>query len=34
MAKQKSVFFCQQCGHESPQWVGKCPGCNEWNSMV
>jgi len=34
MAKQKSVFFCQQCGHESAQWVGKCPACNEWNSMV
>ena len=34
MAKSKSVFFCQQCGHESAQWVGKCPGCSEWNSMV
>ena len=34
MVKQKSVFFCQQCGHESPQWVGKCPGCGQWNSMV
>ena len=32
--KQRSVFTCQQCGVESPQWYGKCPGCGEWNSMV
>src|SRR5688572_26323795 len=34
MAKLKSVFFCQNCGHESPKWVGKCPSCNEWNTLV
>ena len=34
MAKPKSVFFCQRCGHESPKWVGKCPSCNEWNTFV
>ena len=34
MAKQRSVFFCQQCGHESAKWVGKCPSCNEWNTFV
>jgi DNA repair protein RadA/Sms len=34
MAKAKIAFFCQECGHESPRWVGKCPGCGAWNSMV
>ena len=34
MAKIKSAYFCQGCGHESPKWLGKCPSCNEWNSMV
>jgi len=32
--KHKSVFVCQQCGYESPQWYGKCPSCGEWNSLV
>jgi DNA repair protein RadA/Sms len=32
--KQRSSFICQQCGYESPQWYGKCPGCGEWNTMV
>ena len=34
MAKIKSAFFCQNCGTESAKWVGKCPGCNEWNTLV
>ncbi|MFC7394817.1 DNA repair protein RadA [Scopulibacillus cellulosilyticus] len=34
MAKQKTVFFCQECGYESPKWMGKCPGCRKWNTMV
>lgn len=34
MAKVKTVFFCNECGHESPKWVGKCPGCGQWNTMV
>ncbi|WP_062240189.1 DNA repair protein RadA [Fictibacillus sp. FJAT-27399] len=34
MAKNKSVFMCQECGYESPKWMGKCPGCNKWNTMV
>ncbi|MFZ5826477.1 MAG: DNA repair protein RadA [Bacillota bacterium] len=34
MAKAKTLFFCQECGHESPRWMGKCPGCGAWNSMV
>jgi DNA repair protein RadA/Sms len=34
MAKSKSTFLCQNCGHESVKWVGKCPSCNEWNTFV
>lgn len=34
MAKSKSSFFCQSCGYNSPKWLGKCPTCNEWNTMV
>ncbi len=34
MAKTKSVFFCTQCGYESSGWLGKCPGCGEWNTFV
>ena len=32
--KTKSVYFCTNCGHESAKWVGKCPGCGEWNTMT
>jgi len=34
MAKVKNVFFCQSCGYESPKWLGRCPGCGEWNSFA
>ena len=35
MAKgKKTLFFCQNCGYESPKWLGQCPGCREWNSFV
>jgi DNA repair protein RadA/Sms len=34
MSKTKSAYFCQQCGHESAKWVGKCPGCGSWNTFV
>lgn len=34
MAKVKSAYFCQNCGHETPKWLGKCPACNEWNTFV
>ena len=34
MAKVKSAFFCQSCGHEAPKWLGKCPSCSEWNTFV
>lgn len=33
MAKQKSVFFCKECGYESAKWMGQCPGCRSWNTM-
>ena len=34
MAKTKTTFFCKNCGNESPKWIGKCPGCSEWNTYV
>ncbi|TLG77158.1 DNA repair protein RadA [Culicoidibacter larvae] len=34
MAKEKTVFYCKECGTESLRWIGKCPGCGAWNSMV
>lgn len=35
MAKSKSsVFFCQECGHESAKWLGQCPACKQWNTFV
>ncbi|NLK20623.1 MAG: DNA repair protein RadA [Epulopiscium sp.] len=34
MAKTKNVYVCQECGYESPRWLGKCPGCNEWSTFV
>ena len=32
--KKKTIYFCQQCGHESAKWLGQCPACKEWNSFV
>jgi DNA repair protein RadA/Sms len=32
--KSRVVFVCQQCGKESLKWMGRCPGCQEWNSFV
>ncbi|MFY0687861.1 MAG: DNA repair protein RadA [Cyclobacteriaceae bacterium] len=34
MAKQKTSFYCQNCGADSPKWVGKCPSCGEWNTYI
>ena len=34
MAKAKTSFFCQSCGHSTPKWLGKCPSCEEWNTFV
>ena len=33
MSTKKTVFVCSQCGQESSRWLGKCPGCGEWNTM-
>ena len=32
--KEKTAFFCAECGHESPRWLGQCPACSEWNTFV
>jgi DNA repair protein RadA/Sms len=32
--KDKTVFICQNCGSRSPKWMGRCPGCGEWNTMI
>ncbi len=32
--KLKSIFVCEECGYESPKWLGKCPGCGGWNTMT
>ena len=34
MAKNKTVFFCGECGHESVKWLGQCPSCKTWNSFT
>lgn len=34
MAKNKTVFICQECGYESSGWLGKCPACMQWNTFV
>ena len=34
MKKPETVFVCQECGHKSGKWLGKCPECGEWNSLV
>jgi DNA repair protein RadA/Sms len=34
LAKVKIHFVCQECGADSPKWLGRCPGCESWNSMV
>ena len=33
MAKIKTIFTCQECGYESPKWMGKCPDCSKWNTF-
>ena len=34
MKKIKTLFFCQNCGQQSPKWLGRCPSCGEWNRFV
>ena len=33
MTKAKTVFVCSSCGYEAAKWLGKCPGCNQWNTF-
>ena len=33
-SKSKTVWYCTSCGNESPKWMGRCPACGEWNTMV
>ncbi len=33
MAKNKTIFVCNECGYESAKWLGKCPACNSWNTF-
>ena len=34
MARLKSLYSCSECGAQSPKWVGQCPGCSVWNTLV
>lgn len=34
MAKAKIIYSCQSCGYQSPKWLGRCPDCNQWNSLI
>ena len=34
MAKDKSIYVCTECGGSSPRWLGKCPSCGAWNTLV
>ncbi|MCA9400804.1 MAG: DNA repair protein RadA, partial [Candidatus Omnitrophica bacterium] len=32
--KTKTIYICQECGHNSVRWLGKCPSCSNWNTFV
>lgn len=34
MTKARTLYFCSECGYHSPKWIGRCPGCNSWNTLV
>ncbi|HEX2168120.1 MAG TPA: ATPase domain-containing protein, partial [Longimicrobiales bacterium] len=34
MAKTKTVYFCTDCGNETPRWQGQCPACSAWNTLT
>ena len=34
MAKDKTIYTCNECGGISPKWLGKCPHCNAWNTLI
>ena len=31
--KSKTLFYCTECGNETPKWAGKCPACGAWNTI-
>ena len=34
MAKAKTIFICQSCGYQAPKWLGRCPDCQGWGTLV
>jgi DNA repair protein RadA/Sms len=34
MAKDKTIYTCSECGGSSPKWLGKCPHCGAWNTLI
>lgn len=34
MVKARTLYFCSECGYHSPKWIGRCPGCNSWNTLI
>ncbi|MEJ7688553.1 MAG: DNA repair protein RadA, partial [Variovorax sp.] len=34
MAKEKTLYVCSECGGTSPKWLGRCPNCDAWNTLV
>ena len=32
--KEKTLYVCGECGYETPRWMGKCPGCGSWNTLI
>ena len=32
--KAKTLFYCTECGNETPKWAGQCPACKAWNTLV
>ncbi len=32
--KTKAMYICNECGYQTPRWIGKCPGCNNWNTLI
>ena len=32
--KTKAMYICNECGYQTPRWIGKCPGCNSWNTLI
>ncbi|MFW6329530.1 MAG: hypothetical protein ACOC28_05495, partial [Alkalispirochaetaceae bacterium] len=34
MSKRDTYYLCNECGHQEPKWLGQCPGCGAWNSLV